>query len=285
MSTTDTQDQKAVLQKYLNWRLEWHRNHPEMPAQGPSSVTALTYFFAALEAEAEMGFRNLECAILETWRHCGTLHTVIVANSLFTCISRFVEEHPALVEVQIEKSLIPGSVESMSADCNGKLYTRFSTKYVLIIQDDGFPLRSGLDRFIGKADFIGGPREYARDILKVNLLRWLFRECPYNGGFSLRTHRVCKLAAKYWERKWKFRHPSWETIEDVFYTTTLPRDSLYYRLAVSANKVHLGYRFSIEGEYYPERLREMPFGFHSARAFCRIAEKHPEILEFGVSIQ
>ncbi len=279
MSTTDTQNQKAILQNYLVERLAWHRNHPEIPAPGPSSVTALTYFFSASEAEAEVGFHNLKCAILETWRHCGALHTVIVANSLFRCLSRFVEEHSSLVEVQIEKGLIPGSVESMSADCNGKLYSRFSTKYVLVIQDDGFPLRSGLPYFLGLGDFIGGPRNYVRDYWWVNLLRLLMRECPYNGGFSLRTNKVCRLAAKFWERKWKSNHPSWDTIEDVFYTTTLPKDSLYYRLVVSANKVHLGYKFSIEGEYYPDTLHEIPFGFHSARAFCRIVEKHPEILE------
>ncbi len=279
MSTTDTQNQKAILQNYLDERLEWHRNHPEIPAHGPSSVTALTYFFSASEVEAEAGFHNLECAILETWRHCGALHTVIVANSYFKCISRFKEKHQPLVEVQIEKGLVPGSVDSMSADCNGKLYTRFSTKYVLVIQDDGFPLRSGLPYFLGRGDFIGGPRNYVRDYWWVNFLRRLMRECPYNGGFSLRTNKVCKLAAKFWERKWKNSHPSWDTIEDVFYTTTLLRDSLYYRLAVSANKVHLGYKFSIEGEYYPDNLHEMPFGFHSARAFCKIVEKHPEILE------
>ena len=285
MAGNDTLATQTILHDFMDRRLEWHKRHPVVPVHGPDSVTVLAYFFSASEAEAESRFPYLECAILETWRLCGSLHTVIVANTLFRCLSSFAETHQPLVEIQVENSLVPGSVDSMSADCNGKLYTRFSTKYVLVIQDDGFPLRPGLPFFLGKGDFIAGPRNYVRDYWWVNLLRRIMRDCPYNGGFSLRTNRICKLAARYWVRKWKYRHPSFETIEDVFYTTTLPRDSFYYRLAIRANQVHLGYRFSIESDYYPDNLKEMPFGFHSANAFCKIVEKYPSIFEFCGSKQ
>ena len=151
MATHDTIEEKALLADYLSRRLEWHRNNEVPFLQGLSSVTVLTYFFTGSEAEADTSFPHLECAIRETWRHCGLLHTVIVANSRFGCISRFANLYQNHVEIQIEPTLVPGSVESMSADCNGMLYKRFSTKYVLIIQNDGFPLRPIKDGSPGRS--------------------------------------------------------------------------------------------------------------------------------------
>ena len=280
MSTADNAIDKDFLHQWQRARLACYGSGPPSFNTGPKDVTVLAYFFRPEETAAEF-FPYVKCALFETWRHCGMMKTVIVSHAMTQPVAEFANQFSGWVNVQIEPSLQsrpPGEIESMSADCNGKLHARFSTKYVLIVQDDGFPLRPGLNRYLGKADFIAGPRQFVRCVWWVALARRIMRECPYNGGFSLRTHRICKLASRYWESKWKYLHPSHDTIEDVFYTTTLPHDSLFYRLSVRANRVFLGYDFSIEGDYYPKSIG-IPFGFHSAKAFCTVTKRHPELLK------
>ena len=280
MKTTDNAVDNERLRQWQRARLASYGSGIPSFRPGPADVTVLAYFFRPEEVAAQF-FPYVKCALFETWRHCGAMKTVIVSHAMTQPVAEFASRFPGLVEVQIEPSLRPrppGDIDSMSADCNGRLHTRFSTKYVLIVQDDGFPLRSGLEDYLGKADFLGGPRAFVRCVWWVDLVRRVLHECPYNGGFSLRTNRICRLASTHWEKKWKNLHPSHETIEDVFYTTTLPRESLFYRLTVRANRVFLGYDFSIEGEYYPRSVG-IPFGFHSAKAFGVVTQRHPDLLK------
>ena len=270
----DTLADIEALRSWQRCRLQEFNPVTVQRRMGPANVTALCYFFWKGE-DADRHFPYIQCAIQETWRHCGMLKTVIVTNKRFRCVDDFAERYGHFVENQIEESLHPGQIDTMSADCNGKLHTRFSTDYVLIIQDDGFPLRRGLEYFLGKGDFIASPRCAVRDAWHVVFLRRIMRLVPFNGGFSLRTRRICRLAAEHWERKWKALHPIHETIEDVYYTTTLPRHSPLYRLSVRANDVLLGYRFAVESTYFPPSMSELPFGFHSARALRKLCETYP----------
>ena len=63
-----------------------------------------------------------------------------------------------------------------------------------LVQDDGFPLRDELDAFL-KYDYVGAPnvrpgwRGRVADALGLTVL---------NGGFSLRSRRVCRWAARAW---------------------------------------------------------------------------------------
>ena len=120
-----------------------------------NEVTVLAYHFWD-DQGYDAAFGRLALAVRETWRHCGQLRTVLVVNKTRPCIEAFAAENRE-VEVQVEPSLVPGDINSMSADCNSRLWTRFSTPYVLVIQADGYPLRGGLEEFVGKYDFIGAP--------------------------------------------------------------------------------------------------------------------------------
>ena len=51
-------------------------------------VTVLMYFFWAEDKAAEK-WLEFKGAILETWRKCGLLKTVIVTNALCQCLSDF----------------------------------------------------------------------------------------------------------------------------------------------------------------------------------------------------
>ena len=185
--------------------------HGKMP-----EVTVLAYHF--LENEGyEAAFEKVRHAFEETWRHCGRLKSVLVVNETAPCVERFAAENDN-VEVQVEPSLVPGKIFTMSADMNGRLYSRFGTPYVLIIQNDGYPLRPGLEQFVGKWDFIGAPsvRDGRRRLM--NLLGF---PC-LNGGFSLRSRRICIRAANAWNRWWRFflNPKSRFFFEDTFYTLT-----------------------------------------------------------------
>jgi hypothetical protein len=181
-----------------------------------NEVTILVYVFPEKGNEAA-AFSRIVAAIEKTWKYCGRLKTVIVTSHLFEEVQNFAAGHPN-VELQIEPSLVYGCINTMSYDCITKLYTRFSTPYVLIIQDDGCPIREGLEEFVGKWDFIGAPS--VRD-KRRKLMNALGFPC-LNGGFSLRSHRICKRAANAWRWWWRFflNPKSRFFSEDTFYTLT-----------------------------------------------------------------
>ena len=66
-----------------------------------NDVTALMYFFWKVEDAAER-WGEFEGALLETWRNCGRLKTVIVTNCKHQCVLGFAKRF-ANVEVQVEE--------------------------------------------------------------------------------------------------------------------------------------------------------------------------------------
>ena len=222
------------------------------------AVTVLAYHFWKEEGY-EAAFAGVQHAIEETWRHCGTLKTVIVVNARQPCVTAFESAHPN-VEVQVEPSLVPGEIHSMSVDCNSKLYTRFTTPYVLIVQNDGYPLRPGLDDFVGRYDFIGAP--YVRDSWWKNLVCRMFNCWTQNGGFSLRSRRICEAAAKLWNEKYHALGKCVNSSEDIFYTQFLPLHDRAYRrtFRLATNRESL--RFSWDAIVPILPPRELTFGFH-----------------------
>ena len=226
-------------------------------------VTILVYYFRVLKDDAD-GFHPLSHAIRETWKHCGKLNTVVVANEMLPSVVAFAEENEN-VEIQIESSLKPGDIQSMSSDCNGKLYTRFNTPYVLIVQDDGYPLRAGLEEFVGKYDFIGAP--YIRDVWWKNLICGVLGYWVQNGGFSLRSKRICEAAARYWNEKYAEKligDPA--AAEDLFYTQYLPLHERIYRRSFKLATNRESLRFSWDALVPIPPPKAMPFGFHRMKS-------------------
>jgi hypothetical protein len=223
-----------------------------------AETTILAYHFWNEEGY-EKAFAGVRLAIEETWKHCGLLKTVLVVNEAHKCVEVFAAEHQN-VEIQVEPSLIPGNIHTMSVDCNSKLYKRFSTPYVLIVQNDGHPLRSGLDEFVGRYDFIGAP--YVRDSWWKNKICAHLNSWTQNGGFSLRSRRICEAAAKSWNEKYHTLGECTNSSEDIFYTQFLPRHEKSYRRAfrLATNKESL--RFSWDGIVPIPPPKELPFGYH-----------------------
>lgn len=221
-------------------------------------VTILAYTFPQKDA-VDVAFGKVRHAILETWRHCGKLKTVLVTSCRFEALNAFAAEN-SQVEIQVESTLRPGDLHSMSVDCNSRLYSRFSTPYVLIVQDDGYPLRKGLEEFVGKYDFIGAP--YVRDVWWKNLICGFLNCWVQNGGFSLRSRRICEAAANYWNEKYHVLGKCQNATEDLFYTKFLPLHERSYRkrFRLATNRESL--LFSWDALVPIAQPEALPFGFH-----------------------
>ena len=246
----------ANLQEYTRHASE---DRGEAFRNGSTVVTALAYFFRDA-ASYDSKFVHLQGALLETWRHCGILKTVVVTNQVGAALAKFAARYP-WVEIQIESALVPGDIDTLSRDCISKLGERFTTPYVLTVQDDGFPLRDGLQEFVDLGyDYFGAP-----------FIRWLayndfypYRYNVGNGGFSLRSRRLClevgRIYRKYFSH-WPFIQSFF--CDDMFYSRFLrcfwPGYNRRFRFAPP----EIAGCFSIELnlDFMPKDVK--PFGFHS----------------------
>jgi len=235
--------------------------------EGPSSVTLVVYhFWDALLFDGR--FDELESAIREAWHHCGFLKTILVVNRVTRRIEDFAEEATGWVSLHLCTDLIPGDLYSMSIDCILRLHTRFHSDYVLIIQNDGFPIRPGLEAFLGVYDYIGAPWRFDRDD-RVTRFLLRHRSDVGNGGFSLRSKRLCEMSAWYYRRKYKLIPHCYLMTEDYFICKTLPSFEKRYRETIRIAPPDAAATFSLEDNVQlHEGVHAHPFGFHSPAAFA-----------------
>lgn len=255
------------LREWQRLRLSELRGKPFKVSSYWGTVTLVAYSFPQ-DVNGE-SFDFIESAILQSWDVLGALKTIIVSHCHFPKLKEFVRRYPQFLEVQVEPSLMPGEIGTMSADCCSKLYSRFSTEYCLVIQDDGFPICDMLGAFVGKWDFIGAP--YVRISWWRNFICSILGYWMSNGGFSLRSRRICEAAAKYWCKYKKF-HPSELTVDDLYYTKTLPlRHPIYrFKYRVAPNDVAIMFAYDA---LVPQPIKTCPFGFHRATTFEMIYDK------------
>ena len=265
----------SILSKWMRKRMASIHHGRREYGVGRGDVTILAYFFIADMASdnEECAFGDVECAIRETWLRCGMMKTVIVVNRCIKCVERFAEGFSSLVQIQVEKTLIPGSIYTMSVDCNSRLHRRFDTPNVLIVQNDGFPLRSGLDEFVGESDFIGAP--YVRDKWWLRCICHALGCWVSNGGFSLRSHEICELASFYWNKKYQTWPDCDDVSEDYFYTKTLPIRESSFRRKIKIANTRRGLDFSYDA-IVPYFRSTLPFGFHNQKSFAVLMEKFSE---------
>ena len=185
-------DATELLSSWQRRRLDTvHANRTDY-GHGTNRVTVLAYYWGADAEKPDTSFCRIESAFRETWLNCGMLKSVIVTDNPTSELRAFAQKFPC-VEIQVEPSLIPGNLYTMSADCDGKFADRFNTDYLMVIQDDGFPLKPGLDEFLGKWDFIGPP--YVRDRFFPRLIAKMF-----NLGNRIGCHTMRKTFG-YWHYK------------------------------------------------------------------------------------
>jgi len=236
---------------------------------GPSSVTLVAYHFWDSVSFDER-FDELESAIRETWHQCGLLKTTLVVNRITPRLEAFVAGSSGLVSLDLCEDLTPGNLYSMSIDCILRLHTRFHSDYVMIIQNDGFPIRPGLEAFLGTYDYLGAPWLFGKDDRMTRfLLR--YRSDVGNGGFSLRSKRLCEMSAWYYRRKYKLIPHCYLMTEDYFICKTLPSFEKHYRETIRIAPADVAATFSLEENIaLHHAVSTSPFGFHSPSAFAHL---------------
>lgn len=231
-----------------------------------NDLTILVYTFPPLGKE-ESAFAGIVSSIERTWGLIGRMRTVVVADRPFEAVRRFSEVNADVVDLQIEPTLVPGKIQSMSLDCIKRLYRRFTTPYVLIIQDDGYPIKSNIDDFVGRYDFIGAP--IISDGWKRKLA-YAIGLGSFNGGFSLRSKRLCEYASKAFFRfyRYVFSEDHRHLGEDFYYTTLLKfLPTTWFRFKFPNERE--AFRFSVDllGGYVTPPADADPFGVHGKPQF------------------
>lgn len=256
---------------------EWERallpslRNEKFAASPIGNATLLAYFFWDDE-RIETKFYAMECAFLCAWKSWGMMPSVLVVNKRTPTIDGFAERHG--VKLQIDPTLT-GGLPRMSLDCVHSLYKRFETEYVVIIQMDGMPVRAGLEAFLGKYDYVGAPWPG-----HCGYDDWF----PYprfgvgNGGFSLRSKKICEQAAKSYNSFWRFLPYSMFVQDDMFYCKTMPFLSSHWRKSFRYPSIEEAIRFSLES-VPPCQITQPPLGFHSSAGFRYYIER------FGVPFQ
>lgn len=236
---------------------------------GRPDVTAVAYVFGGREAMEVRG-TAIELALRETYRQCGRLKTTLVVNRLTAALEAFAAECGAFLRVDVDETLVPGDIVGFSRNMIRTLPERFDTPHMLNVHPDGFPLRPGLDEFVGRWDFVGGPWTPGRDdwITRRLLTRW---DGAGNGGFALRTRRICELGAAAYRRLWKAIPDCYLLYEDIFFTRFLPRWQPGYAKRVSLAPRMDAAAFSLCDDFAAQdALCRLPFGFHSWKALAHL---------------
>lgn len=238
-------------------------------APDTANVTALAYFFWD-DDRIDTLFYTIASAFLVTRHLCGALPCLLVVNRSTPRIEAFCAENQ--IRIQVDPTLT-GGVPRMNRDCMETLHTRFDTEYVLVIQSDGFPLRRGLGEFVGPYDYLGAP--WGPASWYTNLVFPYPKYCVGNGGFSLRSKRLCQMSAYYYRRKYRFLPYGYWVADDVFFSKTLPRFEKACRRTMVYAPPEVAGRFSVEANrrFYPVD-GTMPFGFHSAHGFTLVMRDH-----------
>ena len=266
------------------WLLRWSaanigglRGLGFAPAERPDALTLIAYTFHADESR----FARVEFGILQTWRTIGKYPLVIVVDRETKPVRDFADRHADACRVVLSPDLKAGDPASMNYDCIVNMHRYFKTPYCLIVQDDGFPIRGGVEEFIGKWDYVGAPFvrdkpwQFIADLMLINV---------ENGGFCMRSRRCCEATAQRFQvLKDRLPESAWK-LEDQFYCR-YARKNLWHRLKYSFAPASKAREFSfidVEGLIDMKTLRKIPLGIHGPTTIWQF--RHYLQKEFGYVI-
>jgi len=255
--------------------LEWQaRNLPalkQLSFKPPcsSDVTLITAWLWRDERFDSL-LDSLLAAILMAWRSCGRLPVVLLVNRETPALLNMAQAWGLrlLVETQIQGG--GGNVKTLNLEAIVNLPKRFDTKYVLSFQNHAFPIRAGLEDFLGEYDFIGAPWVFGKDDWITRfLLR--HRHDVGNGAFSIKSRELCEMTAWYYQRKYKWLPYCYLLIDDYFIGKTLPSFEKRYRETIRIAAPEVAASFALEDNVeLHAAINAHPFGFHGPTAFSRL---------------
>lgn len=255
--------------------LEWQaRNLPALkrmtiPPPCTREVTLLTPWLWSDERFDSL-LDSLLAAILMAWRFCGRLPVVLVVNRVTPALQKLADEWGLRLQVEPHIKGGGGNAKALNQDAILNLSSRFDTEYVLSFQNHAFPIRSGLEAFLGPYDYVGAPWVFGKDDWVTRfLLR--HRYDVGNGAFSLRSRRLCETVAWYFRRKYKLLPFCYLVIDDYFIGKTLPSFEKRYRKTIRVASPQAAAEFALEDNVeLHTAVRAHPFGFHGPAAFAQL---------------
>ena len=265
--------------------LEWQaRNLPALKRfafQPPcsSEVTLITGWLWRDERFDAL-LDSLLAAILMAWRFCGRLPVVLLVNRETPALLKMAQEWGLRLQVEPHIQGGGGNAKTLNQDAILNLPKRFDTDYVLSFQNHAFPLRAGLEAFLGKYDFIGAPWVFGKDDWITRLLL-RHRHDVGNGAFSIKSRQLCEMAAWYYRRKYKLLPYCYLVIDDYYLGKTLPSFEKRYRETIRIASPEIAATFALEDNVeLHEAIQARPFGFHGPAAF-KVLQREGQIPEFG----
>ena len=225
---------------------------------------------------------SLLAAILMAWRSCGRLPVVLVVNRVTPALRTMADAWGLRLQLEPQMRGGGGNARDLNRDAILNLSARFDTDYVLTFQNHAFPLRAGLEEFLGKYDYIGAPWTFGKDDW---ITRFLLRHRGDvgNGAFTLRSRQLCETVAWYYRRKYQWLPHCYLVIDDYFIGKTLPSFEKRYRETIRIASPEVAATFALEDNVaLHESIHASPFGFHGPAAFAHL-QREGKIPEFTSS--
>ncbi len=211
---------------------------------------------------------SLLAAILMAWRYCGRLPVVLLVNRETPSLLQMARQWGLHLQVEPHIKGGEGNVKELNRYLILNLAKWVDTKYVLSFQNHAFPIRTGLNDFLEKYDYIGAPWVFGKDDW---ITRFLLRHRGDvgNGGFALRSRRLCETLDWYYRRKYKWLPHCYLVLDDYYIGKTLPSFEKRYRKTIQIAPPEVAATFSLEDNVeLHESIHASPFGFHGPSAFA-----------------
>lgn len=210
-------------------------------------------------------------AILTTWSHIGRMPVRLLVNRTTPKLEKVAGDWGIELLLRPEFKGGSGAAKDLNRNVICHLADWVDTEYILTIQDHAFPLRAGLEEFIGEWDYVGAPWEDTDDwITRLLLPR---RGLVGNGAFTLRSRNLCDRAAYYFKKHFRFLPHCYLVIDDYFIGKTLPSWERNFRKEVRIADPVTAAKFALENNRkLQDDFGRLPFGFHGPDAFAYLKE-------------
>lgn len=235
-------------------------------------VTLLTNWLW-MDERFDVRLDGLLGAILMSWHHCGWMPVSLIVNRITAKLDSLSREWG--IRLIHKPELKGGGGDSCDLNRNVLLHMAdwFDTEYVLTFQDHAFPLRSGLDEFIGKWDYVGAPWPFNADDWITRMLL-PHRGHVGNGAFTVRSKKLCERVSYYYGKYFSCFPHCYLFNDDYFIGKTLPSWMRNYTREVSIAPPEVAAGFSLENNReLQDAYNALPFGFHGPDAFSYLTEK------------
>lgn len=213
-------------------------------------------------------------AILMTWLHCGRMPVTLIVNRVTDKLGKMAEKWGIRLIVKPEFRGGGGNSKDLNRNTLLHFADWIDTDYALTFQDHAFPLRSGLEEFVGHWDYIGAPWTFDADdwVTRFLLPR---RGHVGNGAFTLRSKNLCERVAYYYRRHFRFFPHCYLFNDDYFIGKTLPSWERSFLREVKIPPPEIAAEFALENNRrLQDQIGKLPFGFHGPDAFSYLLEKN-----------